>query len=373
MLLGILCTMINGFGRKGYYNSQEIGLARRLCKMGHRVIIYKGVKEGQETVRLNGGAIIIHYLEMPHIGANGYCLSGIINSHLDGLLCFSDQQLFLPHIYRYCKRNNIVFVPYIGTAHSLYTGSLKGSITNTLFSLGTLRTYKKLPVIAKTPDAEKELQDLGVKNTQVAPVGLDMSIMHEGYEKEDKEELREKYGFSPESILICNISRMQPEKRVLELIDMFDYIKDAEFYQMVLVGEGDLEDEVDQKIKDLNLQDRIKRIPKIPYDQIWEIYVMSDFFVNMNKGEIFGMACMESVYYKTSVLAIDAIGPRITLDGMKCHHVCETDKEIEYWLRAPGPPADFLEDDFQKAKNMYDWHICADLFVEIVRGKNEKG
>ena len=28
MKLGILCTMINGFGRRGYYNSQEIGLAR---------------------------------------------------------------------------------------------------------------------------------------------------------------------------------------------------------------------------------------------------------------------------------------------------------------------------------------------------------
>lgn len=29
MKLGILCTMINGFGRRGYYNSQEVGLAVR--------------------------------------------------------------------------------------------------------------------------------------------------------------------------------------------------------------------------------------------------------------------------------------------------------------------------------------------------------
>ena len=27
MKLGILCTMINGFGRRGYYNSQEVGLS----------------------------------------------------------------------------------------------------------------------------------------------------------------------------------------------------------------------------------------------------------------------------------------------------------------------------------------------------------
>lgn len=37
---------------------------------------------------------------------------------------------------------------------------------------------------------------------------------------------------------------------------------------------------------------------------MWEIYEMSDYYLNMNKGEIFGMAIMEAVYYKTSVAAI---------------------------------------------------------------------
>ena len=43
MKLGILCTMINGFGRRGYYNSQEIGLGRALARKGHEVMIYKGI------------------------------------------------------------------------------------------------------------------------------------------------------------------------------------------------------------------------------------------------------------------------------------------------------------------------------------------
>ena len=37
MKLGILCTMINGFGRRGYYNSQEVGLGRALAAMGHEL------------------------------------------------------------------------------------------------------------------------------------------------------------------------------------------------------------------------------------------------------------------------------------------------------------------------------------------------
>ena len=48
MKLGILCTMINGFGRRGYYNSQEVGLGRALATMGHEVTIYKGIDPSEE-------------------------------------------------------------------------------------------------------------------------------------------------------------------------------------------------------------------------------------------------------------------------------------------------------------------------------------
>ena len=37
MKLGIICTMINGFGRRGFYNTQEIGLGRELVRQGHEV------------------------------------------------------------------------------------------------------------------------------------------------------------------------------------------------------------------------------------------------------------------------------------------------------------------------------------------------
>lgn len=54
MKLGILCTMINGFGRRGYYNSQEIGLGRALARKGHEVMIYKGIdpSEKEEKVQV---------------------------------------------------------------------------------------------------------------------------------------------------------------------------------------------------------------------------------------------------------------------------------------------------------------------------------
>lgn len=73
MKLGILCTMINGFGRRGYYNSQEIGLGRALARKGHEVMIYKGIdpSEKEEKVQVEKN-LTIWYLPMKHLGAHGF-------------------------------------------------------------------------------------------------------------------------------------------------------------------------------------------------------------------------------------------------------------------------------------------------------------
>ena len=126
MKLAILCTMVIRFGRKGQYNSQEIGLGRALARMGHTVVIYKGTddKSQVETIQLEDG-LVIHYMYMPHLGAHGYIAESRMDPDFDGMLCFSDQQIFLPHVWRFCRRNHIVFVPYVGTTFSLHVHSLR--------------------------------------------------------------------------------------------------------------------------------------------------------------------------------------------------------------------------------------------------------
>ncbi len=54
MKLIILCTMLKQFGRKGHYNTQEIGLGRSLARMGHQVEVFKGVpvRDQEETLLL---------------------------------------------------------------------------------------------------------------------------------------------------------------------------------------------------------------------------------------------------------------------------------------------------------------------------------
>lgn len=367
MKLGILCTMINGFGRRGYYNSQEAGLGRALAKAGHQVIIYKGIslEEKEDTVVLSEN-LTIRYLPMRHLGAHGFFSCRLLDRDLSGLLCFSDQQIFLPHVYAFCKRNGIRFVPYVGTAHSLH-GNMKSRVMDLLFSMGTLRIYKKNPVLAKTEAAREELFSLGVRDVTVVPVGLDTAVLKKDFRSYDRAKLRKKHGLLPDDVVICNVSRLSPEKRPLELLDLFQSVRGKKPFQLLIVGDGALREAVEQKIKDLGLSHSVKLYPNVPYEDMWEIYTVSDYYLNMNRGEIFGMAIMEAVYYCTSVAASEALGPSVTLRGMKGHTMCADDKDLAAWITGPYPAMEDLEESAKKMEETFTWDRCADAFTEIVK------
>ena len=179
-------------------------------------------------------------------------------------------------------------------------------------------------------------------------------------------------------MVICNVSRLSPEKRPLELLDLFSSVRGKKPFKLIIVGDGALRDRLRETIAERGLEEEITVYPSVPYEEMWEIYVMSDYYVNLNKGEIFGMAVMEAVYYETSVAAIAAAGPSVTLRGMKGHRLCETDEEAAKWLTAPYPPAEELRDSAAELEAAFTWERCARVFLGIVgeqKGEfsNEKG
>lgn len=136
---------------------------------------------------------------------------------------------------------------------------------------------------------------------------------------------------------------------------------------MIIVGDGELRERLRTKIVMLGLEKQVIIYPNVPYEDMWEIYTLSDYYLNLNKGEIFGMAIMEAVYYETSVAAIVALGPSVTLKGMKGHKICESDEELAQWLTAPYPPKEELTESARKMETTFTWDHCAGSFLEIVK------
>ena len=367
MKLGILCTMLNDFGKKGFYNSQEIGLGQQLRDMGHTVMIYKGVRKGEPFVEEQlAEGLTIRYIPLPRFSKHGYIKPSDLDSDLDGLLCFSDQQLFIPHVYRFCRRHHITFVPYVGTTFSVYP-TLRGKVMNVLSGLGTLRLYRHMPVLAKTESAKKELEDLGARDITIAPVGLNPHVLRQDYRDFSKAELRREYGFQEDDVVLCCVARMEIDKRTDKLIEVLNRAKDQKKFRLLFVGKGPLRELVDQKIREYGLESRVTILDRVPFSDMWKIYRLSDYYINMSTEEIFGMAIMEAVYYGASVAARRAIGPNLTLKGLRGHCLCESDDAVVNWICGPYPSQEELDESSRRMIINFSWERCARAFLSKVQ------
>ena len=353
MKLAILCTMMKRFGMKGFYNSQEIGLGRALAEMGHTVVIYKGVKDRKqvETIEILEG-LTIRYMFMPYFGAHGWFFPSLLDKDLDGLFCFADQQIFLPHVAAWCKRHGIVFVPYVGTTYSLYVNTLRGRVMDSAFACTTLRLYKKIPILAKTEAAKKELEALGVDGSHIslAPVGLDTGVLKKDFLEADRAALRRELGFEEDDVILCNVARLEEDKRPFDLLKVFMNVRDRKKFEY-------------------GIGDEVKIFDRVPYTDMWKIYTVSDYYLNMSEVEIFGMAIMEAMYYRCSVAARRAIGPSLTLKGMRGHRLCDSDAEIEDWITGPYPPEEELAESAEKIVMDFSWRPCAKAFIQQIEAQ----
>ena len=103
MKIGLLITSIGNFGQKGFYNAQEIGLAKALDKYFVAVYIYKLVPESMsrsdEKIE-NAKNVILHSIPSKSFGINGLLDMSVLDTTLDVLIYFSDTQVSVPKV---CK------------------------------------------------------------------------------------------------------------------------------------------------------------------------------------------------------------------------------------------------------------------------------
>ena len=128
MKLGIFVPSIGNYGNSKFYNTQEVGLAKELCKLFDEITIYRLIdiknKYSEETL-LNYENVKIILIPSRKIGSNGIINVSYIDNDIDAMICFSDLQIFVPRLYKWCKKNKIKFIPYVGTIESTSKSILK--------------------------------------------------------------------------------------------------------------------------------------------------------------------------------------------------------------------------------------------------------
>lgn len=341
MRMGIIRLYCGESGQANYYNMQEIGLAKEYVKNGYVVyiiILKKGnLKEYYEKIDEN---IRFIFPVTFHILNHGlFALNVLKRLRLNLVHLNSDNQLFVPAVLSYCKKNDIEVYNYVGM---LFSGARsKGKKLLSDFSTRiNLTYYNRYPTIAKTDEIRKEMENRGINNICVVPVGLDIEIIPKN--NYSKEYLRKNLELPVDKKIILFIGRMQEEKRPLDMLELLKNLEDE--YILVMIGEGRLTCIIDEKIQSLGLSNRVYRIHKIENNKIHKYYLCADFFINLCRNEPFGMCILEAMYNRCLVIAIKAPGPNMLIINGITGFLSDNMDEIKL----------ILEGQIENKKNMLD-------------------
>lgn len=335
MKLGIVRLYTGESGKIGYYNLQEVGLAKELVKnIDMEVLIFilrKKDKYPQKEVIQVEKNIKIVYLPVRSIVNHGLLNPKELEKFkLDLIQLNADNQIGCYKVMKWALKNDIPIYNYIGTIDSDSSNRLKRAVSRIIVK----RNYKIMKVVmnvTKTPEVFNKLKELGISNLEIIPVGLDIENF-QNISSYSSEILKDKYKLPKYKNILVFVGRLEEYKKPFIILELLEYIKNIEDkYHLLVVGDGSLKNQFLEFIDKNNLIDNVTYIEQIEHKYMAEIYSVADIFINTNDKEIYGMSILEAMFCGCPVLAKEAPGPTFIIDNGKTGYVIKNyDKHIWY-------------------------------------------
>ena len=135
-----------------------------------------------------------------------------------------------------------------------------------------------------------------------------------------------------DKIVVMNTARFTYQKNQLFLIDIFSELKKMDDrFELVLVGDGELRSELEQKISDLNLTDSVQLLGL--RSDIPELLSAADIFLFPSRFEGLSVALLEAEANGLPCMISDTISlASIVNDNVKMFPI--TDEAVDKWVEA---------------------------------------
>lgn len=359
MKITIVRMFDSKFTEKKFYHLQELGLAKALVNFGHKVIILLPKTDIRKVcLEIYNKNIKIHYIPSGKIGSHVYFnFKYIKESNPDLIWLQSDNQFFAPNIMKKAKKNNIRCFNYIGTLYSDTNNKLKKSIMQ-LLTKRNIRYYKNGIIFTKTSTVKKQLNGKGVERVETIPVGLDSQSIP--IISEDSTILRNKWGLPLDKKIILFVGRLEHYKKPMKALELLGMLSTQ--YCLVMVGDGNLKDNVLKKMNTFSEKKQFFYFDKIENSKMHEIYHCSDYFVNFNDKEIFGMSILEAMYQKCIVIAFHAPGPDDIIKNKINGYLVNSIEEMKNYIE--NSDYNIGKNAYIRIKENFTWNYAAKIVTE---------
>ena len=178
--------------------------------------------------------------------------------------------------------------------------------------------YKNAKICIAASSAIKEYFDeIGCKNIEIIPNGIDLSK----FQNLDREKSREKLGIKDE-FLIMTVARLEKVKGINYLIEAGKLLSSESLisnskFLILIIGDGSERKNLENLVKKLNLEDRVKFLGQIPNEEILEYLVAADCFVLPSLKEGFGIVILEAMAAGVPIIGTKIGGILDIIDDQK--------------------------------------------------------
>lgn len=143
------------------------------------------------------------------------------------------------------------------------------------------------------------------KNQYYIPNGIELKRF-DSEMLPNKYEIRSSYGFDMNALIMTFIGRFSPPKNPFFMLDVFATLrKKRADIQFVVVGYGELEVEIKNKVKELNLTDAVLFLP--PNSDVPTVLKGSDYFISPSIFEGLGIVFIEAQLMGIPAFASDQV------------------------------------------------------------------
>jgi len=159
--------------------------------------------------------------------------------------------------------------------------SLSGKVRYELFQkFLSSYVYKKADVIFCPNNASKSFieSSFGVSSdkVQLVPIGYDSEFYF--FDNNSREEVRKEFSLEKNDFVILIAGRLNPEKgfdRILKLLVPF--LESSA--KMLVVGDGEAKEDLENLVRDLHLENRVKFVGFVPEKSLYKYYSASDLAI----------------------------------------------------------------------------------------------